>query len=115
MRMWYFRPILDAAIKDTQDGAKTGKDYSPYSFMKEGGNDIVFTESMVMTDAVPAMEAKRKAVKAGEFTVPVDSGRADLRRAAGPASSRTLHLSLRERSTHRRCGGKGLRTCRRRP
>ena len=70
--MWYFRPILDAAIKDVQAGQKTGKDYSPYSFMKEGGNDIVFSESMVIKDSIPAMEAKRKAIKDGSFKVPVD-------------------------------------------
>ncbi len=70
--MWYFRPILDAAIKDTQAGAKTGKDYSSFSYMKEGGNDIVFTESMVIADTIPAMQAKREAIKAGTFTVPVD-------------------------------------------
>ena len=40
--------------------------------MKEGGNDIVFSESMVIKDSIPAMEAKRKAIKDGSFKVPVD-------------------------------------------
>jgi basic membrane lipoprotein Med (substrate-binding protein (PBP1-ABC) superfamily) len=70
--MWYFRPILDGAIADVKSGVKTGKDYSPFSFMKRGGNDIVYQASMVPADAVAKMEAKRTAIKAGDFTVPVD-------------------------------------------
>jgi basic membrane protein A len=70
--MWFFRPILDGAIADVKAGKKTGKDYSAFSFMKMGGNDIVFQTSMVPADAVAKMEAKRAAIKAGSFTVPVD-------------------------------------------
>jgi len=70
--MWYFRPILDAAIADAKAGAKTGKDYSPFSFMKAGGNDIVFTASDVPPDVVAKMETRRAAIKAGTFVVPVD-------------------------------------------
>jgi basic membrane lipoprotein Med (substrate-binding protein (PBP1-ABC) superfamily) len=70
--MWFFRPILNAAIADVKAGAKTSKDYSPFSFMKEGGNDIVFTAAAVTPDAIAKMEAKRTAIKAGTFTVPVD-------------------------------------------
>jgi basic membrane protein A len=70
--MWYFRPILDGAIADVKSGAKTGKDYSPFSFMKAGGNDIVFVDSMVDPASVGPMKAKREAIKAGTFTVPVN-------------------------------------------
>ncbi len=70
--MWYFRPILNAAIADVKAGAKTGKDYSAFSFMKEGGNDVVFTASAVSPEAAAKMQAKRAAIKAGSFTVPVD-------------------------------------------
>jgi hypothetical protein len=70
--MWYFRPILDAAIADVNAGAKAGKDYSSFSFMKAGGNDIVFSKAMVVPDSITAMEAKREAIKSGGFTVPVD-------------------------------------------
>ncbi|KQT85623.1 BMP family protein [Aurantimonas sp. Leaf443] len=71
--MWYFRPILDGALADVAAGAKTGKDYSPFSFMKMGGNDIVFDASLTPAEAVPAMEEKRAAIKSGAFTVPVDN------------------------------------------
>lgn len=70
--MWYFRPILDAAIADVRAGAKTGKDYSTFSTMKEGGNDLVFTASAVSPEAVAKMEARRAAIKAGSFTVPMN-------------------------------------------
>jgi len=70
--MWYFRPILDAAIADTEAKNGTGKNYTPYSMMQEGGNDIVFAESMVPADAVAAMEERRAAIKAGEFEVVID-------------------------------------------
>ncbi len=71
--VWYFRPILDGALADVRAGRPTGQDYSPFSFMKEGGNDIVFDASLVPAAAVGPMEEKRKAIKAGTFKVPVDT------------------------------------------
>lgn len=70
--MWYFRPTLEAALADVRAGKLTGQDYADYSLMKHGGNDIVFTEDMVAASSVPAMQAKRAAIKAGSFVVPVD-------------------------------------------
>jgi basic membrane protein A len=70
--VWYFRPILNAAIADVKAGARAGKDYTAFSSMKEGGNDIVFTASAVSPDAAAKMEAKRAAMKAGSFVVPLD-------------------------------------------
>jgi basic membrane protein A len=70
--MWYFRPFLDAAVADVRAGNPTGRNYTPYSLMKEGGNDIVFTAAMVPADAIPAMEERRAAIKAGAFEVPID-------------------------------------------
>lgn len=69
--MWYFRPILDAAIADVKAGEPTGKNYTPYSVMKEGGNDIVYVEGSAPAEAVALMEEKREAIKAGTFEVPV--------------------------------------------
>ena len=71
--MWYFRPILDGALGDVKAGKPTGQDYSPFSFMKMGGNDIVFDTTLVPASAVGPMEEKRKAIKAGTFKVPVDN------------------------------------------
>ena len=70
--MWYFEPILAAALGDVRFNAPTGKDYSHYSFMKQGGNDVSFQAQMVPADAVAAMEKRRAAILAGAFTVPID-------------------------------------------
>ena len=70
--MWYFRPLLDAAVADKLAGNPTGRDYTPYCLMKEGGNDILYTPSMVPEDAIGPMEEVRAAIKAGEFEVPID-------------------------------------------
>ena len=70
--MWYFRPILDAAVDDVKAGRKTGKSYSPYSMMAKGGNDVVFDKSLTLAAAVPAMEKRRAEIKSGAFTVPID-------------------------------------------
>ena len=70
--LWNFDPILGAAIADVQAGTPTGKDYSQFSFMKFGGNDISFDPKLVPADAVAAMEAKRTAIRSGAFTVAID-------------------------------------------
>ena len=69
--MWYFRPLLDAAIADVQAGNPVGKFYTPAILMAQGGNDILYVEGSAPAEAVAAMEAKRAAIKAGEFEVPV--------------------------------------------
>jgi len=70
--MWYFKPLLMAAVADKLAGNTTGRDYTPYCLMKEGGNDIVFSPAMVPAEAIGPMEEVRAAIKAGTFEVPVD-------------------------------------------
>jgi len=70
--MWYFGPILAGALADVRAGTPTGKDYTPFSSMKAGGNDVIFVESMVPAAAIAPMQAKRAAIKSGSFTVPLD-------------------------------------------
>ncbi len=70
--IWYFRPTIDAIVADVKAGKPVGRDYTEYSFMKYGGNDIVFTKETVSAEAVAKMEEKRAAIKAGSFTVPID-------------------------------------------
>jgi len=67
--MWYFRPILNAAIADVKAGNPTGKDYTPFSLMKEGGNDIVYVKGVAPAEAEAKMEARRAEIKAGTFKV----------------------------------------------
>ncbi|MUZ56843.1 BMP family protein [Agrobacterium vitis] len=68
--LWNFRPILNAALADVAAGKPTGRDYTAYGLMKEGGSDIVFVKGVAPADAEAAMEAKRAEIKAGTFEVP---------------------------------------------
>jgi basic membrane lipoprotein Med (substrate-binding protein (PBP1-ABC) superfamily) len=70
--MWYFEPIVNAAAADVAAGTIVAKDYSEYSFMKHGGNDILYDATMVPAEAVAAMEEKRAAIKAGTFEVAIN-------------------------------------------
>ncbi|MWB76848.1 BMP family ABC transporter substrate-binding protein [Pseudooceanicola sp. 216_PA32_1] len=70
--MWYFRPLLDAAVADKLAGGPNGRNYTPYCLMKEGGNDIAYTASMVPAEAIGPMEDARAAIKAGDLEVPID-------------------------------------------
>jgi basic membrane protein A len=70
--IWNFRPTVDAIVADVAGGKPVGRDYTEYSFMKYGGNELIFVAEQVPADAVPAMEAKKASIKAGNFTVPID-------------------------------------------
>lgn len=70
--IWNYRPTIDAIVADIKDGKPVGRDYTEYSFMKYGGNELIFVPDQVPADAVPAMEEKQAAIKAGSFEVPID-------------------------------------------
>lgn len=71
--IWNFRPTVDAIVADVAAGNPVGKDYTEFSFMKYGGNDIIFVADGISPDAISAMEEKRKAIKDGAFEVPIDT------------------------------------------
>ena len=68
--LWFFRPLMEAALADAVAGNPTGKTYTPLSLMKDGGNDISYVEGAAPAAAVARMEEVRAAIKAGEFEVP---------------------------------------------
>ncbi|MEE4119954.1 MAG: BMP family protein [Paracoccaceae bacterium] len=68
--LWNFRPLMEAALADALAGAPTGKNYTPLSLMKDGGNDITYVEGVPPAEAVAEMEEVRAAIKAGAFEVP---------------------------------------------
>ncbi|MEQ8400995.1 MAG: BMP family protein [Roseitalea porphyridii] len=68
--LWFFRPLMDAALADAMAGNPTGKNYTPLSLMADGGNDISYVEGVAPAEAVGRMEEVRTAIKAGEFEVP---------------------------------------------
>jgi basic membrane protein A len=71
--VWNFGPILDAAVADVQAGKLTGKDYTPYSMMKEGGNDIEYVKGVAPASAEEKMEARRAEIKAGTFELKLNA------------------------------------------
>lgn len=70
--MWYFDPILDAAVADVAAGEPVGKSYTAFGLMSEGGSDIVFTEGVAPAEAVEAMRARREEIMSGAFEVERD-------------------------------------------
>lgn len=71
--IWHYGPTIAAILADIQAGNPVGKDYTEFSFMRHGGNDLMFVAAEVPTEAVPAMEARRAEIQAGTFEVPIDA------------------------------------------
>ncbi len=72
--IWNFRPTVDAIVADIKAGNPVGKDYTEFSFMKHGGNELVFVSDGISAAAIAAMEARRKAIMDGSFEVPINTG-----------------------------------------
>ena len=70
--IWNFGPTIDAVVADVTAGKPVGRDYTEYSFMKYGGNELSYIAAEVPADAIPAMEAKQAAIMSGTFEVPLD-------------------------------------------
>lgn len=70
--IWNYRPTVEAIVADISAGKPVGRDYTEYSFMKHGGNELVFVKDQVPAEAVPAMQEKEAAIKSGAFEVPID-------------------------------------------
>ena len=71
--IWNYRPTIEAIVADVVAGRPVGRDYTEYSFMKYGGNELIYVAEEVPADAIPAMEEKRAAIAAGTFDVPIDA------------------------------------------
>ncbi|MGI9332021.1 MAG: BMP family protein [Gammaproteobacteria bacterium] len=71
--MWNFDPIVGAAARDVAAGNIFARDYSEFSFMTHGGNDVTFDDSIVPADVAAAAMARNAEIGAGKFEVPVDN------------------------------------------
>jgi basic membrane protein A len=71
--IWNYGPTIEAIVADVQAGNPVGRDYTEYSFMAYGGNELIYVPEMVPAEAIPAMEAKQAMIEAGEFEVPIDA------------------------------------------
>ena len=70
--IWNYGPTIAAIVADVQAGTPVGRDYTEYSFMKHGGNELIYVAAEVPAEAIPVMEARKAAIAAGEFEVPID-------------------------------------------
>jgi basic membrane lipoprotein Med (substrate-binding protein (PBP1-ABC) superfamily) len=71
--VWNFGPTVEAVVADIQAGNPVGRDYTEYSFMRHGGNELTFDAAQVPADAIPPMEARREEIVSGAFEVPIDA------------------------------------------
>jgi basic membrane protein A and related proteins len=71
--IWNYGPTIAAIVGDIQAGNAVGRDYTEYSFMEYGGNELIYVADMVPAEAVPAMEARRAEIESGAFEVPIDA------------------------------------------
>jgi len=70
--IWNYGPTIDAIVADIQAGTAVGRDYTEYSFMAYGGNELIYVADEVPAEAIPAMEAKQAQIASGEWDVPLD-------------------------------------------
>lgn len=69
--IWNFGPTIEAIVADIQAGTPVGRDYTEYSFMSYGGNELIYVADDVPAGAIAPMEARQAAIQAGEFEVPI--------------------------------------------
>ncbi|MEM9319056.1 MAG: BMP family protein [Pseudomonadota bacterium] len=70
--IWNYGPTIEAILADIQADNPVGRDYTEYSFMSYGGNELIYVADEVPADAIAPMEAKQAAIAAGEWDVPID-------------------------------------------
>lgn len=71
--IWNYGPTIAAIVADIQAGTPVGRDYTEYSFMAHGGNELNYAPSMVPADAVGPMEARQAEIQSGAFEVPINT------------------------------------------
>ncbi len=73
--LWNMEPTIDLAIKNVKAGSFKAEDYGPYSLMKHKGSELAplgSFEKKIPADIVSKVQAKEKAIRAGQFSVKVD-------------------------------------------
>ena len=73
--LWNMEPTIDLAIKAAKAGKFEAKEYGEYSMMKHKGSELSGLgtfEKRVPADIVAKVQAKEKAILAGQYSVKVD-------------------------------------------
>ncbi len=71
--IWNYGPTIAAIVADIQAGTPVGRDYTEYSFMAYGGNELIYVADEVPAEAIAAMEERQALIRAGEWDVPIDN------------------------------------------
>ena len=71
--IWNYGPTIAAVVADVQAGNPVGRDYTEFSFMKHGGNELIYVADEVPAEAIGPMEEKQAAIQSGAFEVPIDA------------------------------------------
>jgi basic membrane protein A and related proteins len=73
--LWNMEPTIDLALKMVKDGKFKADDYGAYSMMKNKGSELAplgTFEKKIPDDLKAKVQAKEKAILAGQFSVKVD-------------------------------------------
>ncbi|MGB5864958.1 MAG: BMP family protein [Sulfitobacter sp.] len=71
--IWNYGPTIEAVVADIQAGKPVGRDYTEYSFMAYGGNELIYVADDVPADAIGPMEARQAQIQSGEWNVPINN------------------------------------------
>jgi len=71
--IWNYGPTIEAVVADIQAGAPVGRDYTEYSFMAYGGNELIYVADEVPAEAIAPMEARQAQIRSGEWNVPINN------------------------------------------
>lgn len=72
--IWNYGPTIEAIVADIQAGKPVGRDYTEYSFMAYGGNELIYVADEVPAEAIPPMLEKQAAIQSGAWNVPIEAG-----------------------------------------
>ena len=70
--IWHMEPTIDRAIKAVTDGTFEAADYSPFSYMQQGGASLAFDDKLVPAETVALVREKEKEIGDGLFRVNVN-------------------------------------------
>jgi basic membrane protein A len=71
--IWNYGPTIEAIVADIQAGNPVGRDYTEYSFMAHGGNELIYVANEVPAEAIAPMETRQAMIQSGEWDVPIDN------------------------------------------
>lgn len=71
--IWNYGPTIDAVVADVVGGKPVGRDYTEYSFMKYGGNELIFVAAEVPAAMAAFLASIAGRASAGTFEVPIDA------------------------------------------